>query len=153
MRLEDVFIAYLEGGKLDWSQYMGKKILFVNVASECGYTPQYAELQGLFEEFGEKNFVVIGVPCNDFGAQEPGDAAQIAEFCDKRYGVTFPITEKVSILGDSRHPLYDFLTDFDGKDVAWNFQKYLVNEEGKVVAVFESGVSPFDEAILAHIEK
>ncbi len=153
MRLEDIQIKSLEGETIDWSNFKGKKLLFVNVASECGFTPQYAELQGLYEEFGANNFEVIGVPCNDFGAQEPGSAEQIGEFCTKRYGVTFPLTEKITILGDQKHPLYQFLTAIDGNEVEWNFQKYLVNENGEVVKVLLSGVSPFDDEIVNWLEK
>jgi len=153
MKLEDIQINTLEGKSMDWSDFNGKKLLFVNVASECGFTPQYAELQGLYEEFRDKNFEVIGVPCNDFGAQEPGSAEQIGEFCTKRYGVTFPLTEKIAILGNQKHPLYQLLTSIDGKDVEWNFQKYLVDESGTVVKVLASGVSPFDDEIVNWIEE
>ena len=153
MRLEDIQIKSLEGETIDWSKFKGKKLLFVNVASECGFTPQYAEIQGLYEEFGADNFEVIGVPCNDFGAQEPGSAEQIGEFCTKRYGVTFPLTEKITILGDQKHPLYQFLTAIDGNEVEWNFQKYLVDENGEVVKVLLSGVSPFDDEIVNWLEK
>ena len=152
MRLEDIRINTLEGQSLDWNDFKGKKLLFVNVASECGFTPQYIELQGLYEEFAKKNFEIIGVPCNDFGGQEPGTAEQIGEFCTKRYGVTFPLTEKVAVLGDQKHPLYQFLTAIDGKEVEWNFQKYLVDESGKVAKVLEPGVSPFDDEIVNWIE-
>src|SRR6218665_2813879 len=148
MRLEDIQINFLEGQPIHWSDFKGKKLLFVNVASECGFTPQYVELQGLYEEFQSNDFEIIGVPCNDFGAQEPGTADQIAEFCTKRYGVPFPLTEKITILGDKKHPLYQFLTSIDGNEVEWNFQKYLVDETGAVVKVLLSGVSPFDDEIV-----
>ena len=153
MRLEDIQINFLEGQPIHWSDFKGKKLLFVNVASECGFTPQYVELQGLYEEFQSNDFEIIGVPCNDFGAQEPGTADQIAEFCTKRYGVTFPLTEKITILGDKKHPLYQFLTSIDGNEVEWNFQKYLVDETGAVVKVLLSGVSPFDDEIVNWLEK
>lgn len=153
MKLTDIAINRLEGGPLNWSDYAGKKILFVNVASECGFTPQYAELQGLYEEFMNSNFVVIGVPSNDFGGQEPGTADQIAEFCTKRYGVTFPLTEKIPVLGTAKHPLYQFLTAIDGNEVEWNFQKFAVNANGEVAATFAPGASPFDDSIVSWIEK
>jgi len=152
MMLEDIQINTLEGQQLNWADFKGKKLLFVNVASECGFTPQYTELQGLYEEFGNKNFEIIGVPCNDFGGQEPGTAEQIGEFCTKRFGVTFPLTEKIDILGENKHPLYKFLTSINGNEVEWNFQKYLVDESGKVVKVLEPGVSPFDDEIVNWIE-
>ncbi len=152
MKLTDISINTLEGKPLNWSDVAGKKILFVNVASECGFTPQYVELQGLYEEFKNSNFTIIGVPSNDFGGQEPGTAEQIAEFCTKRYGVTFPLTEKITVLGNEKHPLYKFLTAFDGKEVDWNFQKFAVNENGEVVAVFEPGTAPFDDSIVSWIE-
>lgn len=152
MRLEDIQINSLEGQPINWNDFKGKKLLFVNVASECGFTPQYAELQGLYEEFSNRNFEVIGVPCNDFGGQEPGTAEQIGEFCTKRYGVTFPLTEKIAILGAQKHPLYQFLTAIDGNEVEWNFQKFLVDESGTVVKVLAPGVSPFDDEIVNWIE-
>ncbi len=153
MKLADIQINSLEGSPINWSDYLGKKILFVNVASECGFTPQYAEMQGLYEEFKDKNFVLIGVPSNDFGGQEPGTAEQIGEFCTKRYGVTFPLTEKITVLGDNKHPLYQFLTAVNGQEVEWNFQKFAVNEAGEVVASFSPGTTPFSDEIVNWVEK
>jgi glutathione peroxidase len=153
MKLADIQINSLEGNPINWPDYLGKKILFVNVASECGFTPQYAEMQGLYEEFKDKNFVLIGVPSNDFGGQEPGTAEQIGEFCTKRYGVTFPLTEKITVLGENKHPLYRFLTAVNGQEVEWNFQKFAVNEAGEVVATFSPGTTPFSDEIVNWIEK
>lgn len=153
MKLADIQINSLEGNPINWPDYLGKKILFVNVASECGFTPQYAEMQGLYEEFKDKNFVLIGVPSNDFGGQEPGTAEQIGEFCTKRYGVTFPLTEKITVLGENKHPLYRFLTAINGQEVEWNFQKFAVNEAGEVVATFSPGTTPFSDEIVNWIEK
>ena len=153
MKLKDISINTLEGQPVNWDDYLGKKILFVNVASECGLTPQYVEMQGLYEEFKDRNFVLIGVPSNDFGGQEPGTPGEIAEFCTKRYGVTFPLTEKIAVLGEHKHPLYRFLTAIDGKEVEWNFQKFAVNENGEVVASFAPGTTPFADEIVSWIEK
>lgn len=153
MKLADIQINSLEGNPINWLDYLGKKILFVNVASECGFTPQYAEMQGLYEEFKDKDFVLIGIPSNDFGGQEPGNAEQIGEFCTKRYGVTFPLTEKITVLGENKHPLYKFLTAVNGQEVEWNFQKFAVNEAGEVVTTFSPGTTPFSDEIVNWIEK
>ena len=141
-------IKSLTGREIDFSAFAGKKILIVNVASECGFTPQYAQLQELYEHFSDK-IAVVGFPCNDFGGQEPGDAAAIHNFCSVNYGVTFPLTEKVAILGKSPHPIYKWLTSKSkngvlDSEVSWNFQKYLLDEEGKLVKMLPSNISPFD---------
>jgi glutathione peroxidase len=143
------------GEEIDLSSFEGKKILFVNVASKCGYTPQYKDLQKLSEEYKD-NLVIIGVPCNQFGKQEPGSKEEIAEFCEKNYGVTFLITEKVDVKGDNQHPLYGWLTKetengVENSSVQWNFQKYLVDEKGNYVAMYKSGVKPFDQEITSKI--
>lgn len=141
-------VKSIEGGEIDFAGFAGKKVLIVNVASECGYTPQYAQLQELHETHGER-IVVVGFPCNDFGGQEPGEAAQIREFCSLRYGVTFPLSEKISILGGNPHPIYRWLTEktqngLSDSRVSWNFQKYFLDEQGHLLGVFPSSCSVFD---------
>ena len=143
----DVSIDALAGGSAELGRYRDKALLIVNVASRCGLTPQYAGLQKLAEAYRDRGLVVLGVPCNQFGGQEPGTAEEIAEFCDVNYGVTFPMTEKVDVNGPGRHPLYDLLTataDADGNagDVTWNFEKFLVDPAGGVVARFRPGTQP-----------
>ena len=146
----------IEGTPLDLATFAGRKLLIVNVASACGYTPQYQQLQELHEQFSDK-LAVIGFPCNDFGAQESGSEAEIKEFCTVRFGVTFPLSAKVSIKQNT-HPIYEFLTKkaLNGvadSEVRWNFQKYLLNEKGELMEVFPSSVSPLDEAILGVLEE
>ncbi|WP_452599030.1 glutathione peroxidase, partial [Pontimicrobium sp. MEBiC01747] len=130
----DIKINNLTGQPLDLSAYKGQHILFVNVASKCGFTPQYKDLQGLSDTYKDK-LTVIGVPCNQFGKQEPGNASEIEHFCEVNYGVTFPITEKIEVKGSGQHPLYQWLTKKEqngvsNSNVKWNFQKYLVDPEG-----------------------
>lgn len=142
--------------KIELSSYMGKKILIVNVASECMYTPQYAEMQELHERHGDK-IAVIAVPCNQFGNQEPGDPDDIKNFCIRNYGVTFPISEKIDIKGQNQHKLYAWLTEsaLNGvrtSSVEWNFQKYLLSESGSLLKYFPSSVSPLDNAITKHLK-
>lgn len=148
-------INTIQGEKLNFSDFKGKKILFVNVASKCGFTPQYKELQELYSENKDK-LVVIGVPCNQFGGQEPGTATEIKKFCSLNYGVTFPITEKVDVKGENQHPLYQFLTkkEINGKkesSVKWNFQKYLVDENGNLIDYWLSDTKPKSEKITKHL--
>tara|TARA_Y100000385_G_scaffold169962_1_gene175970 strand:- start:17828 stop:18412 length:585 start_codon:yes stop_codon:yes gene_type:complete len=150
----DIEISSIENNAIDLSQFQGKKILFVNVASKCGFTPQYAELQKLHEVYGEE-LVIIGIPCNQFMSQEPGSNEEIAEFCQKNYGVSFLITEKVAVKGTNQHPLYKWLTskELNGSTdskVKWNFQKYLVNESGELLDVFSSNVKPNDKRITSY---
>lgn len=142
-------VAALDGGIIDFSEFRGRKLMVVNTASECGLTPQYAQLQELYEHFADR-LVIVGSPCNDFGGQEPGSAEQIQAFCQQRYGVTFPLTEKVRI---AEHPLWQWLTQkaHNGvmdSEVQWNFQKYLLDEAGHLVRVLAPATSPFDDAIL-----
>lgn len=142
----------LTDGELDFSDFKGKKIMIVNLASKCGFTSQYQQLQELYEQSGDK-LAIIGVPCNDFGSQEPGTASEIQTFCSTTYGVTFPLTSKLAILGDQPHPIYQWLTQKEKNGVAdsevkWNFQKYLLDEEGQLVKTLPSSVSPIDETIL-----
>ena len=147
----DIEISSLEGESIDLANFKGKKILFVNVASKCGFTPQYEKLQELHNQYGEK-VAIIGVPCNQFGGQEPGSAAEIKEFCSKNYGVSFLMTEKCDVKGNNQHQLYKWLTQksengVEDSSVGWNFQKYLVDENGKLIKVFKSGVNPLDDSI------
>jgi glutathione peroxidase len=147
----------IAGSDIDLSKYRGKKILLVNTASACGYTPQYKQLEELSEHYKDK-LVVVGLPCNDFGAQEPGTEGEIAQFCEVNYGVTFPLTAKIKIKGDEPEPLYRYLTskDLNGyadSEVQWNFQKYLVNENGELIGVFNSGVEPLSDELLNAIDK
>lgn len=142
----------IDGGPLDLSSYKGKKILLVNTASACGFTPQYAQLEELYQHYKDK-LVVVGLPCNDFGEQEPGTEQEIAQFCDLTYHVTFPMTAKVKILGADPHPLYNFLmkkelNGYRDSEVKWNFQKYLINENGNLVKIFGPQVEPLSDDIL-----
>jgi glutathione peroxidase len=138
-------------------QFAGKATLIVNVASRCGLTPQYAGLEDLHERFKDRGFTVLGVPCNQFGAQEPGSPEEIATFCSTTYGVTFPMTEKIDVNGPDRHPLYQQLTevpDADGEagDIKWNFEKFLVSPDGRVVGRFRPLVTPDAEELVGAIE-
>ena len=147
----DISITSLEGKTVNLSDFKGKKILFVNVASKCGFTSQYKHLQELNDKYGSK-VEVIGIPCNQFGNQEPGTGTEIKEFCTKNYGVSFLMAEKCDVKGTSQHPLYKWLTNksengVEDSSVGWNFQKYLVDESGKLIKVFKSGVNPMDESI------
>jgi glutathione peroxidase len=153
MKVSDFPIHLLNGSSLDWSAYEGKKLLLVNVASECGLTPQYNQLQELQDTFGGDKFTVIGFPCNDFGAQEPGSAEQIESFCQLNYGVTFPITEKIHTTGENKHSIYNYLTETTQSEVQWNFQKFLVNENGEVVKSLSPQTLPNDAEILSWIEQ
>ena len=144
----------IEGKDLNMSDFAGRKMLIVNVASACGYTPQYQQLQELHEHFSDK-LAVIGFPCNDFGAQESGSEAEIKEFCTVRFGVTFPLSAKIGIK-ENTHLIYQFLTQkalngVTDSDVRWNFQKYLLNEKGELIQVLPSSVSPLDEAIIGSL--
>jgi glutathione peroxidase len=136
----------LDGKEIDFAQYRGKNLLIVNVASKCGFTPQYADLEKLHEEFGDK-VVILGFPANNFGGQEPGTSLQIAEFCQKNYGVKFQMFEKISVKGDDQHPLYQWLKEKTGQEPTWNFCKYLVKPDG-TVKFFPSKVKPLDQEIV-----
>jgi len=145
----------IDGKPMDFGQYRGKKILIVNVASKCGFTPQYAALEKLYDKFKDR-MVIIGFPANNFGHQEPGSNEEIKEFCSKNYGVTFPMMEKVSVKGDDIDPLFKWLTtqpnpDFTG-EIKWNFEKFLLDENGNLIHRFRSKVEPMDEQIVKAIE-
>jgi len=144
-------VEALDGGTIDFSTFKGKKILIVNTASKCGYTPQYKELEALYSEYKDK-LVIVGFPANNFGQQEPGTNAEISEFCQKNYGVSFPMAAKVSVKGDDMAPIYHWLTEkaqngvLDA-EIKWNFNKFLIDENGNMVAYFPSKVSPMSEEI------
>lgn len=144
----------IDGKDVDLAQYKGKVVLFVNVASKCGYTPQYEGLEALYEKYKDKGLVVIGVPANNFGGQEPGTDAQIKEFCSSKYSVTFPMMSKVSVKGGDITPLYKHLTTHSKVpgDVKWNFEKFLVSKEGGVVGRYGSKVKPDSKDLTGAIE-
>lgn len=151
----DFKVAGLEGNEIDFAQYKGKKILIVNTASKCGYTPQYEELEALHKKYKDK-LVIVGFPANNFGGQEPGSNNEIKEFCKRNYGVSFVMAEKVSVKGDDIHPVYKYLTAEAAKlgvqdPVKWNFTKFLLDEKGKLVAVFPSKVKPLSEELTAKL--
>jgi glutathione peroxidase len=144
----------IDGKPVDLSAYKGKVVLVVNVASQCGYTKQYAGLQKLYDARKDKGFVILGFPANDFGAQEPGSDAEIARFCSANYGVTFPMFSKITVKGAGKAPLYKALTEAaDPKgEVSWNFEKFLIGKDGAVIGRFKSGVAPDDAKLVAAIE-
>jgi len=157
MSIYDVSINSLDGTPAELPQYKGKTILLVNVASKCGLTPQYTGLENLQKKYAEKGFTVLGVPCNQFMGQEPGTPEEIKEFCSTTYGVTFPLTEKVDVNGENRHALYDQLVDAadaEGHtgDIRWNFEKFLLDADGEVVARFGPMVVPDAPEITEAIE-
>jgi glutathione peroxidase len=142
----------INGQEVDFSQFKGKKLLLVNVASKCGYTKQYEDLQKLHQEYGDE-VTIIGFPANNFGGQEPGTNEEIKEFCSSKFGVTFMMMDKISVKGDDKAPLYKWLSDknlngWNDKEPTWNFCKYFINEKGELVKFFASSVKPMDEEIL-----
>ncbi len=146
------------GETFNLSDLKGKKVMLVNTASKCGYTPQYKDLQALYERFKDDNFVIIGFPANNFANQEPGSEEQIAQFCEANYGVTFPMMSKISVKGSDMHPVYKFLTqkELNGvmdSEVKWNFQKYLIDEQGYLVKTLPSSTLPTDEAVVSWIKQ
>lgn len=151
MTFHDLSATRLDGTSESLGLYKGKVVLAVNVASECGYTPQYEGLQKLYAEFKDRGLVVLGFPCNQFGAQEPGSSAQIAAFCTTKFQVTFPLFEKVDVKGEHQSPVYAFLAKRLGVP-AWNFHKYLVGKDGKVIAAFPSDVAPESRELRGALE-
>lgn len=152
-----VALNKLDGSPIDWDAFEGKSLLFVNVASACGFTPQYKKLQELYEQYADR-LEIIGVPCNQFGNQEPGSATEIQSFCELNYGVTFTLTEKVQVKGSQMHPLYQWLTEksangVKSSSVKWNFQKYLVSPEGLLVDFYLSTTDPTSSKITKHLER
>jgi len=160
MKKENIYqfkVSDLYGSEFDFSTLKGKKVMVVNTASECGLTPQYAELQKLYDKYKDKDFVIVGFPANNFGGQEPGSDAEIATFCKENYGVTFPMMSKISVKGSDKHPMYQFLTQkskngVQDSEVSWNFQKYLIDENGELAMVVEPRTLPTDEKIVGWIE-
>lgn len=145
-------VKLIDGTDIDLKQYKGKKVLIVNTASQCGYTPQYKELQSLYEKYGDK-LVILGFPANNFGSQEPGSNEEIEKFCKENHDVTFPVFEKISVLGDDMHPVYKWLTskDLNGwndQQPKWNFNKYLIDEGGNLLKYYSSAVKPMDKEIV-----
>jgi len=154
----DFVVETIDDETFDLSSLKGKKVLVVNTASKCGFTPQYEGLQKLYETYGNDKFTVIGFPANNFANQEPGSDDQIKQFCKKNYGVTFPMMSKISVKGDDKHPLYQWLTEkkYNGKmdsKVKWNFQKYMIDEQGNLIDVAYSRTKPMDDKIVEWIKK
>ncbi len=154
----DFKVKDIEGNDFDFSTLKGKKVLIVNTASKCGFTPQYEQLQELYEKYGGGDFTIIGFPANNFKEQEPGSNEEIAEFCQKNYGVEFPMMEKISVKGNDMDPLYQWLTQKSkngilDSEVTWNFQKYLIDEKGNLVEMIEPKVKPTDPRIVAWVAK
>src|SRR5665213_2813639 len=147
----DFTVTNIDGQPTDLSQYKGKVVLIVNVASKCGFTPQYAGLEALYKKYQDQGFVILGFPANNFKSQEPGTNAEIKQFCTGKYNVTFPMMAKISVKGDGKAPLYQYLTEaptakFPG-DITWNFNKFLVGRDGQVIARYTSKVKPTDDEI------
>ena len=155
MPIYDITINDIEGKQINLNDFKGKYVLFVNVASNCGFTRQYKDLQSLYDKYKDE-LVVVGVPCNQFGGQEPGDEEQISIFCSEKYNVTFPMTEKIAVRGSNQHPLYKWLTskDLNGRknsSVKWNFQKYLVDKDGNLIDYWYSLTNPTSSKITNYI--
>ena len=155
MPIYDITINDIEGKEINLNDFKGKYVLFVNVASNCGFTRQYKDLQSLYDKYKDE-LVVVGVPCNQFGGQEPGDEEQISIFCSEKYNVTFPMTEKIAVRGSNQHPLYKWLTskDLNGRknsSVKWNFQKYLVDKDGNLIDYWYSLTNPTSSKITNYI--
>ncbi len=151
MSFHDFSATTIDGRNQALSSYKGQVVLVVNTASECGFTPQYAGLEKLWQEYRNRGVVVVGFPSNDFGAQEPGSEAEIQSFCTRNFGVTFPLYSKVKTKGAGQSPIYEFLSKKDGSP-QWNFHKYLVGKDGQVLAAFASSVSPDDKKLRAAID-
>src|SRR5687768_10696871 len=154
----DFTVKTIDGKEQKLSDYKGKVVMLVNVASKCGYTKQYTPLQAVYQKYADQGFVILGFPANNFRGQEPGTDGEIKEFCSSKYNVTFPLMSKISVAGDDRHPLYKFLTeeqtakDFAG-DIGWNFTKFLVDRNGNLIGRFATKTSPDEPAVTAAIEK
>ncbi len=155
--LHNFKVEALDGSEFDLASLKGKKVMVVNTASKCGLTPQYEQLQALYEEYKDDNFVIVGFPANNFLWQEPGSNKEIAAFCQKNYGVTFPMMAKISVKGGDKHPVYQFLTEkskngFQDSKVKWNFQKYLVNENGEIEKIIAPKTLPTDTSVVEWIK-
>lgn len=154
MNAHDFEFRAIDGSPLPMRNFAGRPVLLVNTASECGFTPQYAGLQALHQRYAERGLVVLGVPSNDFGAQEPGDESTIAEFCETNYGVDFPMTAKQCVIGGEAHPLYRWIAEEVGEDAAprWNFHKYLIDPDGQLAGMWPSRVAPDADEVLAAVD-
>lgn len=157
MSFHELSATDIQGQLVRFDRYKGSKVIVVNTASECGYTPQYAQLQELYDNYKDQGLVVIGFPCNDFGGQEPGSEETIAAFCQKNYGVTFPMMAKVDIKGEQPHAVFNWLMHKSQNGVLdhrvkWNFHKFLIDEQGRLLDAFPSGVSPLDDKILRWVQ-
>ena len=155
--IHEFTVISIDGDSLNLSEFKGKKMMVVNTASKCGLTPQYKELEALYREFKDSNFVIVGFPANNFMAQEPGSDDEIAAFCSKNYGVSFPMMSKISVKGKDMHPVYKFLTSLsenglEDNEVKWNFQKYLIDENGFLVRVISPTTAPNDPEIISWIK-
>jgi len=153
--LYDFKMTNINGQDMPLGQFEGKTVLLVNVASKCGLTPQYKGLQALYDDYKDQGLVVIGFPCNQFAGQEPGSEEEIKSFCENKYSVNFPLTGKIDVNGDARHPLYQWLVGDEAKfsgDIKWNFEKFLISSAGDVLQRFEPTVTPGDEAFLKAIQ-
>ena len=153
----DFKVKTIDGKEQNLSDYKGKVVLFVNVASKCGLTPQYKGLEALYEKYKDQGFVILGFPANNFGSQEPGSNEEIKQFCTSKYDVQFPMMSKISVKGDDKHPLYHYLTEKEtagdmAGEVEWNFHKYLVDREGKLIASIPSRTKPDDQKVIEKIE-
>jgi glutathione peroxidase len=144
----------LDGKEVDLSKYQGKVVMIVNTASKCGYTPQYKDLEALYKKYEAKGFVILGFPANNFGGQEPGTDSEIAQFCEKNFGVTFPMFSKVSVKGDDQVPLFKLLTEkaADKGDIKWNFEKFLIGKNGQIVNRFRSKITPSSDTVVKAVE-
>jgi glutathione peroxidase len=151
--LHDFTMDSIEGKSLPLASFKGKVALVVNVASRCGFTPQYTSLEATYRKYKDRGFVILGFPANNFRGQEPGTNAEIQEFCKRNYDVTFPMFSKISVLGEDKVPLYKFLTSRMGNEIEWNFTKFLVDGDGNVIARFPSKVTPDSPEVSAAIEK
>lgn len=152
MTLFSFDIQDIHGNPVDWKAFQGKKIMVVNTASECGLTPQYKQLEAVYQQYKDANFTIIAFPSNDFGAQEPGTNEQIAAFCEQNYGVSFPLMDKIAVTGPEQHPLYKWLCAEMDEAVTWNFQKFLINADGEVIESIDPRVLPDDPEIIRWIE-
>ncbi len=151
----DFSLTTLAGEEMPFNRFEGKPLLIVNVASKCGLTPQYKGLQALYDEYSDKGLVIVGVPCNQFMQQEPGTPEEIQSFCDTKYGVSFPLTSKIEVNGENRHPLYQWLAGEQAKfpgDITWNFEKFLIDPSGNVVKRFSPKTEPSDKDVISAIE-
>lgn len=147
----------IKGNEFDFADLEGKKIMIINTASECGFTPQYENLESLYKKYNTKDFIIVGFPANNFGQQEPGSNAEIEKFCKANFGVTFPMMSKISVKGNDMHPVYHFLSEkskngLENSEVKWNFQKYLLNEKGQLEKVYDSKTLPDDPKIVNWIK-